>query len=217
MKILIVEDDNNLADILLQGFREAGHIPLRAEDGKEAIYMLEVDSFDVVVLDWMMPNMDGLETLQAMQRQSITTPVIMLTAKAELEDKLEGLGSGADDYLAKPFSFKELLARAEALYRRSVNRGSNTIRVGDIEVDLSSKIVKKSGEIVALTAREYDILMLLLKNRGSYLSKFAIEDTLWIDEVPKSNAVQVNIYNLRKKLGKELIKSFKGLGYKIEI
>ena len=152
-----------------------------------------------------------------MRKKSITTPVIMLTAKSEVDDKIEGLGWGADDYLAKPFNFKELIARVEALYRRATNGGSNSINIGNIEIDLKTKLVKKANKTINLTAKEYEFLLLLIKNRGSYLSKLTIEDTLWVDEVPKSNAVQVNIYNLRKKLGKGFIKSFKGLGYKIEI
>ena len=217
MRILIIEDDNNLAKLLMQGFSEAGLSPFRAEDGKEGLYMLEVDSFDVIVLDWMMPELDGLQTLKEIRKKSIATPVIMLTAKAEIDDKIEGLSSGADDYLTKPFNFRELLARVQAQYRRSLSDGSNIINLQDIEVDLNSRCVTKNAKPVNLTAREYDLLLLLLKNRGSYLSKFTIEDSLWIDETPQSNAVQVNIYNLRKKIGKELIKSFKGLGYKIEI
>ncbi len=217
MRILVAEDENNLAELLLQGLSEAGHHPFRAEDGEEALYMLEVDSYDVIILDWMMPNLDGLQTLKEIRKRSITTPILMLTAKAEIDDKVAGLSSGADDYLAKPFSFKELLARIEALYRRAINQGSNSITIGDIEIDLNAKSVTKGGKKLTLTAKEYDILLLLLQNRGTYLSKFTIEECLWIDEVPKSNAVQVNIYNLRKKLGKEFIKSFKGLGYKIEL
>lgn len=217
MKLLIVEDDNDLAKLLMQGFREAGHRPSRAEDGEEGLYMLELEHFDVIVLDWMMPNLDGLETLKAMRKKSITTPVIMLTAKSEIDDKIEGLGWGADDYLAKPFNFKELIARVEALDRRATNGGSNSIDIGNIEIDLKTKLVKKANKTINLTAKEYEFLLLLIKNRGSYLSKLTIEDTLWVDEVPRSNAVQVNIYNLRKKLGKGFIKSFKGLGYKIEI
>ncbi len=217
MRILIIEDDDNLAKLLMQGFSEAGLSPFRAEDGKEGLYMLEVDSFDVIVLDWMMPELDGLQTLKEIRKKHISTPVIMLTAKAEIGDKIEGLSSGADDYLTKPFNFRELLARVQAQYRRTLSDGSNIINLQNIEVDLNSRCVTKDKKPISLTAREYDLLLLLLKNRGSYLSKFTIEDALWIDETPQSNAVQVNIYNLRKKIGKELIKSFKGLGYKVEV
>jgi len=217
MKILIIEDDDNLAKLLMQGFSEAECKPFRAEDGAEGLYMLEVDSFDVIILDWMMPELDGMQTLKEIRKKGITTPVIMLTAKSEIDDKIEGLSSGADDYLAKPFNFRELLARVQAQYRRVVSDGSNIINLQDIEIDLNSKCVSRDKKLINLTAIEYNLLLLLLKNRGTYLSKFTIEDALWIDESPQSNAVQVNIYNLRKKIGKELIKSFKGLGYKIEI
>jgi len=217
MKILIIEDDDNLAKLLMQGFSEAACTPFRAKDGAEGLYMLEVDSFDVIILDWMMPELDGIQTLKEIRKRNITTPVIMLTAKSEIDDKIEGLSSGADDYLAKPFNFRELLARVQAQYRRVVSNGSNIINLQDIEIDLNSKCVTRDKKRINLTAKEYDLLLLLLKNRGTYLSKFAIEDILWVDETPQSNAVQVNIYNLRKKIGKELIKSFKGLGYKIEI
>ena len=142
----------------------------------------------------------------------------MLTAKDETKNKVEGLRYGADDYLSKPFSFEELQARVEALYRRSSFDGSNKIRIKDITIDTTNKIVEKDNTTVSLSAKEYELLMFLVKNKNSYVSKFMIEEHLWTNqEFIASNVIEVTIFNLRKKLSKDLIKNFKGLGYKIEV
>jgi len=218
MKILTIEDDPNIRRQLKQGLGEAGHLVEEASDGGEGLYRAQMETFDVIVLDWMLPDISGIEILRRLRGEGMMTPVIMLTAKGELDDRVEGLQYGADDYLAKPFHFRELLARIEALYRRSATQGIEQIALGDLDVHITDRVVKRGSEPITLTAKEFDLLLLLIKHTGKYVSKFAIEDALWsLEDPPRSNAVEVNIYHLRKKLGKEKIKSFKGMGYRIDI
>jgi len=217
MKILIVEDDKNILSLLQSAFVEENHIVDVAKDGEDGKYLATMNHYDVIILDWMLPKMSGLDVLYSLRKQDINTPVLMLTAKGEIADKVMGLKSGADDYLAKPFSLEELQARIEALYRRVVSSGNNTITIKNISIDINDKIVKKDDEIVPLTAKEYELLMFLIKRKNSYVSKFMIEEQLWTNEdFKQSNVIEVTIYHMRKKLGKDFIKSFKGLGYKIE-
>ncbi|DAB34745.1 MAG TPA: DNA-binding response regulator [Sulfurospirillum sp. UBA12182] len=218
MKILIVEDDENILSLLKDGFEEENYIVDVAMDGEDAQYLAQVNNYDTIILDWMLPIQSGIEVLQKLRDENINTPVIMLTAKDEIKNKVVGLKCGADDYLAKPFSFEELQARVEALYRRISFNGSNKIQIQNITIDTDKKIVQKDDAVVNLTLKEYDLLMFLIKNKNSYVSKFMIEDQLWNNqEFIASNVIEVTIFNLRKKLSKELIKNFKGLGYKIEI
>lgn len=217
MKILIVEDDTNILSLLQNAFAEENYIVDIAEDGEDGEYLATMNSYDVIILDWMMPKMSGMEVLRSLRKKEITTPILMLTAKGEISDKVLGLKNGADDYVAKPFSFEELQARVEALYRRSVSNGSNEIIIKNISINLDKKTVKKDDVLVSLTAKEYELLLFLVQRKNAYVSKFMIEEHLWTNEAfTQSNVIQVTIYHIRQKLGKEFIKSFKGLGYKIE-
>ncbi len=217
MKILIIEDDKHILSFLTRGFEEDGYVVDSAMDGAEGEYMALMHTYDVIILDWMLPSKDGLEIIKSLRKKNITTPTIMLSAKGETRDKISGLRSGADDYLPKPFSFEELLARVEALYRRNISKGGTSIAIGNISIDTNSKIVTRDDEVVNLTAKEYELLLFLLKHKNSMVSNEMIEEQLWNhQEYINSNVIQVTIYNLRKKLGKERIESFRGLGYKIE-
>lgn len=217
MKVLIVEDDKNILSLLKETLTEEHHVVDTAEDGADGAYLATLNHYDVIILDWMMPRMSGLDLLQNLRKKKITTPILMLTAKGEVEDKVLGLKRGADDYLAKPFSIQELLARLEALYRRTVSAGNNNITIKNIMIDIDKKRVTRDGEAVSLSAKEYALLLFLIKRKNSYVSKFMIEEQLWTnEEMTQSNVIEVTIYHIRKKLGKELIKSYKGLGYKIE-
>ncbi|MEA1913987.1 MAG: response regulator transcription factor, partial [Campylobacterota bacterium] len=175
-------------------------------------------SYDVILLDWMLPSKSGIEVLQSLRQKNILTPIIMLTAKTDIDDRVQGLSTGADDYVSKPFSFKELHARVQALYRRSATQGSNTLSIKDIVIDFDAKSIKKEDQTVELTQKEYELLLFLIKHKNTPVSNIMIENQLWNDEeYINSNVIQVTIYHLRKKIGKELIKSSRGLGYKIEV
>lgn len=218
MKILIIEDDENILSILKRGFEEENYTVESAMDGEDGEYLACVNSYDVIILDWMLPIKSGIDVLESIKNKSITTPVIMLTAKSEIDDKVLGLTKGADDYMSKPFSFKELHARVLALYRRSVSSGSNTICIKDICIDIDKKIVKQGDTQINLTQKEYELLLFLVKNKNALVSNEMIKEQLWYEEeYINSNVIQVTIYNLRKKIGKEFITSSRGLGYKVEV
>lgn len=217
MKILIIEDDENILSLLKDGFEEENFIVETANNGSDGLYLASMNSYDVIILDWMLPQMSGINILEKIRNEGINTAVIMLTAKDEIKNKVEGLKQGADDYLAKPFSFEELQARVEALYRRTSFKGSNTIQIKNILIDTNKKIVTLDDEVIDLSAKEYELFMFLVKNKNSYVSKFMIEEQLWTsEEIRISNVIEVTIFKLRKKLSKDIIKNFKGLGYKIE-
>jgi len=219
MKILIVEDDANILSFLKNGFTELGYMIDSATDGEEGEYLSTTNHYDVIVLDWMLPLKSGMEVLKSLRDKDIKTPIIMLTAKSEIDDKVKGLSKGADDYLSKPFSFKELNARIQALYRRSMVSSSNIIKLKEFgTLDMEAKTFIKDNEEIALSKKEYELLTFLIKHKNGIVSNAMIEEQLWNNEsYINSNVIQVTMYNLRKKVGKELIKSFRGLGYKIEI
>jgi DNA-binding response OmpR family regulator len=166
----------------------------------------------------MLPLKNGIEVLKSLRKNKITTPTLMLSAKGEIQDKISGLSVGADDYLSKPFSFEELEARIQALHRRNISSGVNEILIQNVSINLDDKVVVQNDERVALTAKEYELLIFLIKYKNAMVSNVMIEEQLWNNqEYINSNVIQVTIYHLRKKLGKELIQSTRGLGYKIEI
>lgn len=218
MKTLIIEDDENILSFLKRGFEEEGYIIDTAIDGEEGEYLAITNQYDMIILDWMLPSKSGIDILSSIREKNISTPIIMLTAKAEIDDKVLGLTHGADDYMSKPFSFKELKARANALYRRSMSISSNIINVKDITIDIDAKVVKKDDIETTLAQKEYELLLFLVKNKNKIISNTMIEEQLWNnEEYINSNVIQVTIYNLRKKFGKEFIKSSRGMGYKIEV
>ena len=218
MKLLIIEDDENILSFLKRGFDEDGYIVDSALDGEDGEYLAGVNSYDVIITDWMLPYKSGIEIIKSLREKKITIPIIMLSAKSDIEDKVTGLQYGADDYLSKPFSYKELVARVEALHRRDISNGVNLINIGDITIDTDTKAMNKNDDNIELTAKEYELLLFLIKHKNGYVSNAMIEEQLWNNqEYINSNVIQVTIYNLRKKLGKEFIKSNRGLGYKIAV
>jgi len=218
MKLLIIEDDENILSLLTRGFEEDDYIVDSAMDGKDGEYMALLNAYDVIISDWMLPSKSGIEVVQSLREKNITVPVIMLSAKGDIEDKIKGLKYGADDYLAKPFSFAELSARVEALHRRNTSKGLNLTILGTLSINTDTKTVTKDSQTIELTAKEYELLLFLIKNKNAYVSNSMIEEQLWNNqEYINSNVIQVTIYNLRKKLSKELIKSTRGLGYKIAV
>ena len=217
MKILIIEDDEAILNMLKRGLEDEDFVVDTAKDGEEGEYMAKINRYDVIILDWMLPNKEGIEVLKEIRKENILTPVLMLTAKDTTDNKIEGLNNGADDYLSKPFSFDELLARLHAIYRRSVLKGNNKIIINNIEIDFDSKVVKKDGQLVDLTAKEYELLEFLVSHKGSVVSAEMIQEQLWnSEEFITSNVIQVIVYRLRNKLSKDLIKSKRNLGYFVE-
>ena len=217
MKILIVEDDENILSFLKRGFLEENFLVDSIDNGKEGEYLILTNSYDLVILDWMLPFKSGVEIIKSIRKKAIKTPIIMLTAKDEIKNRVLGLNSGADDYLPKPFSFEELLARVKAIQRRILSQGNSEIKIKNITVNLATKSVLRDNIKFPLRAKEYHLLLFFIKHKNSIVSNRMIEEEIYkSDEFINSNTIAVTIYNLRKKIGKEIIKSFRGLGYRLE-
>ncbi|OGU21575.1 MAG: DNA-binding response regulator, partial [Hydrogenophilales bacterium RIFOXYD1_FULL_62_11] len=214
MRILLVEDDRMLGDGLQAGLTQAGYAVDWLRDGEAAVAALSTESFAAVVLDLGLPKRDGLSVLQWLRGRHDATPVLILTARDQLEDKVRGLDLGADDYVLKPFDLDEIAARLRALVRRAHGRPEPVLSLGEVELDPAARSVTSAGVAVELTPREFDLLQLLLENSGRVLTRRALEEQLytWNDAVD-SNALEVHIHHLRKKLGNELIRTVRGVGY----
>lgn len=218
MKILVVEDERDLNRIITKHLKKNNYSVDSCFDGQEALDFISYSEYDLIITDIMMPNVDGYEFIDKLRANKNNTPVIMLTAKDTLEDKIVGLDSGADDYIVKPFEFDELLARIRVLMRRNYGLATNIIQIEEVTLDLAKKQVAKSGEIIDLTGKEYEVLEYLMKNRGSILSRDQILNHVWDYEYEgASNIVDVIIKNIRKKLdrgeGNTIIYTKRGLGY----
>ena len=218
MKILVVEDERDLNRIITKHLKKNNYSVDSCFDGQEALDFISYSEYDLIITDIMMPNVDGYEFIDKLRANKNNTPVIMLTAKDTLEDKIVGLDSGADDYIVKPFEFDELLARIRVLMRRNYGLATNIIQIEEVTLDLAKKQVTKSGEIIELTGKEYEVLEYLMKNKGSILSRDQILNHVWDYEYEgASNIVDVIIKNIRKKLdrgeGNTIIYTKRGLGY----
>ena len=217
MRILIVEDEIDLRESLAQALREDGYAVDTADNGDDGLYKAKAWDYDAIILDWMLPKMNGLEILRRLRREK-KTPVMLLTAKDAVTDRVTGLDEGADDYLVKPFSLKELLARVRSIIRRSSGNASNRIVIGRVEIDLANKTVKESGNPVELTAREYAMLELLAIHAGKLVSRTMIYNHIFDEhDDTLSNLVDVHISHLRKKLGKDFIETRRGQGYILHV
>ncbi|HFD13436.1 MAG TPA: response regulator [Crenotrichaceae bacterium] len=216
MRILLVEDDPQLGDGIRTGLQQVSYAVDWLRDGLAALHSLEVENFDMVILDLGLPRMDGLSVLEKIRTSGNDVPILILTARDTVADRIKGLDSGADDYLAKPFDLDELCARIRALSRRHSGRASSLIKYRDIVLDPMAHSLNKNGEEINLSTREFKILQILLENIGRVLSRERIEESLfgWDDSL-ESNATEVHIHHLRKKLGKELIVTIRGVGYMI--
>jgi two-component system OmpR family response regulator len=216
MRILIVEDEPDLLASLALGLRDEGYAVDTAADGEEGLYKAQSWGYDAVVLDVMLPRLDGWTVLQRL-RESKKTPVLMLTARDSARDRVRGLDTGADDYMAKPFDFDELLARLRALIRRSAGQTRNVINIGPVVIDTAARQVTSGGQTVALTAREYALLEFLALHRGVVVTRSDLYEHLFDeDDSTLSNLLDVHVSNLRKKLGSALIATRRGHGYCIE-
>ena len=217
MRILLVEDDEILGDGLKTGLRQAGYTVDWIKDGISADNALKDDDFDLVVLDVGLPRQSGLEVLRNLRKRGQQTPVLILTAKDTVPDRVQGLDSGADDYMVKPFDLDELCARLRVLQRRSMGRSEPVLQHGDLLLDPAAHKVTLAGNVINLSMREFVLLQHLLENVGRVIPRARLEQKLygWEGEV-ESNSLEVFIHHLRKKLGSELIRTVRGVGYMIE-
>jgi two-component system OmpR family response regulator len=216
MRLLVVEDEPDLRSSLLTALRENGYAVDGAADGDEGLYKAEDADYDAIVLDVMLPGLDGWEVLRRL-RQSKKTPVLMLTARGSVRDRVQGLDSGADDYLAKPFDLTELLARLRALIRRAASQAQSRLEIGDVLIDVAARTVWRAGQPANLTAREYALVEFLALRRGAVVSRTTLYAHLFDEnEDTLSNLLDVHVSNIRKKLGHEFITTRRGHGYCIE-
>ena len=201
MHVLVVEDDRHVARFIEKGMREASYAVQLAEDGDTGLHLGLSGAFDVIVLDLMLPGRDGFSVLRGLREQGIATPVICLTARDGVDDRVRGLDLGADDYLAKPFSFAELMARIRALLRRGAGLASNTIVVGDLVIDLVGRRVERSGRRIELSSREFALLECLGRGAGQVQSRTMLLERVWdMNQDPMTNVVDVHINRLRRKV-----------------
>lgn len=217
MQILLVEDDLSLANGLQQALNKEGLMVNHVTRGKEAIHTVKTLSPDILILDLGLPDMDGLDVIKALRKQNLLIPILVLTARSSVADKVSGLDLGADDYLAKPFELSELLARIRVLERRiSTSSVSNIITIGTVSLDTGSMQVKINDQETLLAKTEYMLLKALMQNAGRVQTRDSLESTLhsWGDEI-SSNALEVHIHHLRKKIGAEFIKTIRGVGYTV--
>lgn len=219
MKILVVEDDKKIAAMLKKGLEEEFYCVDVSFHGDEGLYMAKLNLYDVIILDLMLPGIDGMEICKKLRALNNQTPIIMLTAKGTIEDKIKGLNEGANDYLGKPFSFEELIARIRVQLRKS-NTVSNTLSIDDLEIDTQRRKVTRGGEILRLSAKEYALLEYMMRNPKTLLSETMIKENLSnMEDETISNIINVYIYRLRTKIDKnqnrKLIHTIRGAGYMI--
>ena len=218
MRILVVEDEKDLNNIITKHLKKNNFSVDSVFNGEEALEYLDYGTYDLIVLDIMLPKVNGYEVIKKLRENKNETAVLMLTARDSIEDKIKGLDLGADDYLIKPFDFGELLARIRALVRRKYGNTSNTMEIDDLCIDIAKKTVVRGGKNIELTGKEYEVLEYLIQNKGHVLSRDKIRDGVWdYDYEGESNIIDVLIKNIRKKIdignSKQLIHTKRGLGY----
>jgi DNA-binding response OmpR family regulator len=223
MRILVVEDDAKIAAFVTNGLKQAGYVVDHAEDGLAGLHLAMMESYDAAVIDIMLPKLDGLSLIEEIRKHKIYTPVIILSAKQSVDDRIRGLQTGSDDYLTKPFAFTELLARIQALIRRGGSPVQmSRLTTGDISVDLLSREVMRAGAKIELQSREFTLLEYLMRNAGRVVSKAMILDQVWgyaFD--PQTNVVDVLVCRLRNKIDKDfpikMIHTIRGVGYVLKL
>jgi len=218
MKILVIEDELKVADFIKRGLKEEGYAVDVARDGEDGYFQASSNSYDVILLDLMLPKLDGLSLCRKLRQENIHTPLIMLTAKDSVKDKVKGLDSGADDYLPKPFSFEELLARVRALLRKGKSQQPTRLQVADLVLDLVSHKVWRAGQEIILTGKEYALLEYFIRNAGSIITRTMISEHVWdINFDTFTNVIDVYVNYLRNKIDKgpknKLIHTIRGRGY----
>jgi len=219
MRILLIEDDLVIANFIVKGLKESGYCVDHASDGLEGLDLALNNSYDINIIDIMLPKLDGLSIIEKLRNQNIETPVIILSAKRSIDDRVKGLQSGGDDYLIKPFSFSELLARIQAHLRRFSNVSETTrLNIHDLSIDLLARTVTREGEKIELQPKEFALLEYLMRNAGNIVSKTMIMERVWnYNFDPQTNVVEARISKLREKIDKNfnisLIHTIRGLGY----
>jgi DNA-binding response OmpR family regulator len=218
MRLLLVEDDPRIARFVTRGLQEQAYAVDAVVNGDDALYQVEINDYDVVILDVMIPGKDGFETCRAIRSLGKRLPILMLTARDAVDDRIRGLDAGADDYLTKPFEFGELLARLRALLRRPRNLQPSQIRVGDLELDTASQTARRGDTTIPLTAKEYALLEFLARNANRVVGRSEIAEHVWNESFdPFSNLIEVYVNRLRRKLGedngKPLLQTRRGSGY----
>ena len=221
MRILIVEDEKKISSFIKRGLKEEGYAADIASDGEEGLFLAATNPYDLIILDLMLPKMDGIELCKALREKKIRAPIMMVTALDAVSDKVEGLDCGADDYLTKPFAFEELLARVRALIRKTDGACATMLKVQDLTLDLLSHKVNRQGEIIDLTNKEYSLLEYLMRNAGAVVTRTMISEHVWdINFDTDTNVIDVYINYLRKKIDgnfdKSLIHTVRGRGYTIK-
>ena len=221
MRILIVEDEKKIADLIKRGLKEEGYAVDMAPDGEKGEFLAATNQYDVIILDIMLPRMDGVTLCKNLREKKVTAPIIMVTAKDAVSDKVKGLDSGADDYLTKPFAFEELLARIRALLRKREGRTFTRLQVGDLALDLISHKVTRGDKEIELTSKEYALLEYLMRNAGAVVTRTMISEHVWdINFDSDTNIIDVYVNYLRKKIddgcGKTLIHTVRGRGYTLK-
>lgn len=221
MKILLAEDEVDLNNVVTRYLKKNGYSVDSVLDGEEALDYLEYGEYDLVILDIMMPKVDGFEVIKKLRDKGNHTSVLMLTARDSVDDKVKGLDLGADDYIVKPFDFNELMARIRAVVRRKYGNSSNRLVIGDLILDTSEKSITRAGKQIELTGKEYEVLEYLMQSKNRILSRDQIKEHVWdFDYEGDSNIIDVLIKNIRKKIdietGKQIIYTKRGLGYVIK-
>jgi two-component system, OmpR family, response regulator len=221
LRILLIEDDAETADYVANGLREEGHLIARAADGNDALVSAMSEAFDLLIVDRMIPGLDGLKLVRTLRAAGHDAPVLFLTALGGVEDRVGGLNAGGDDYLVKPFAFSELSARVAALGRRPRTAGAETVlRVLDLELDLLARTVKRRGELIELQPREFRLLEYLMRHAGQVVTRTMLLEQVWdLHFDPRTNVVETHISRLRSKIdksfGTELIQTVRGAGYRV--
>jgi len=221
MRILLIEDDQHVADFIIKGLSESNHVVDHRADGKEGLFLATTESYDVMIIDRMLPNVDGLTIIRTLRASNIVTPVLILSALADVEQRVDGLKNGADDYLIKPFSFSELLARVQILGKRQYAEPHTTqLIIADLVVDLLAHNVMRSGQEIELLATEYRLLEYLMRHAEQVVSRTMLFEHVWdYNFDPQTNVIDVHMSRLRKKIDKPfnsaLIHTIRGTGYVI--
>lgn len=222
MRILIVEDEKKVAGFIKKGLEEETYAVDVAYDGEEGFHLAAMNQYDMIILDLMLPKMDGLEVLTRLRDKKVSTPILLLTAKDAVDDKVTGLNKGADDYLTKPFAFSELLARIRSLLRRGQVETQTELKVGDLTLDMVSHKVSREGEEIELTGKEYSLLEYFMRNEGKVLTRTMIAEHVWDYNFDTfTNVIDVYVNHLRKKIDKKypakLLHTLRGVGYVMRV